>query len=93
MTIRTLLAGLCMAAPLAAQTITVGSTEAVSGQTVFGRLDVPAGVDAATFMPFAIIRGVKSGRTVAILSGAHGTEYASIVAAQRVIPRIDAGQR
>ena len=88
-TIRHLLAGLCIAAPLAAQTLTVGSTDAVAGRTVFGRLDVPAGVDAATFMPFAIIRGAKSGRTVAILSGAHGTEYASIVAAQRVIPRID----
>jgi predicted deacylase len=33
---------------------------------------------------------VKAGKTVAVLSGAHGTEYASIVAAQRVIPRIDA---
>ncbi len=90
MTVRALLAGLCIAAPLGAQTFTVGSTTAAAGQVAYGRLEIPAGVDSATFIPFAIVRGAKAGRTVAILSGAHGTEYASIVAAQRVIPRIDA---
>ncbi|MDQ8153189.1 MAG: succinylglutamate desuccinylase/aspartoacylase family protein [Gemmatimonadota bacterium] len=40
----------------------------------------------------ATIHGAKSGRTVAVLSGAHGTEYASILAAQAVIPRIDAAK-
>jgi len=90
MIIRALFVGLCISAPLGAQTFTVGSTTAAAGQTVYGRLDVPAGVDSATFIPFALIHGVKAGKTVAVLSGAHGTEYASIVAAQRVIPRIDA---
>lgn len=90
MTVRALLAGLCIAAPLGAQTFTVGSTVAAAGQVAYGRLEIPAGVDSATFIPFAIVRGTRAGRTVAILSGAHGTEYASIVAAQRVIPRIDA---
>ena len=90
MTARALLVGLCIAAPLGAQTFTVGSTTAMAGQVAYGRLEIPAGVDSATFIPFAIIRGTRPGKTVAILSGAHGTEYASIVAAQRVIPRIDA---
>lgn len=92
MTVRSLLAGFCIAAPLGAQTFTVGSTTAAAGQAAYGRLEIPAGVDSATFIPFAIIRGVRAGKTVAILSGAHGTEYASIVAAQRVIPRIDAAK-
>lgn len=92
MTVRALLAGLCIAAPLGAQTITVGSTTAAAGQVAYGKLDIPAGVDTATFIPFALIRGAKAGKTVAILSGAHGTEYASILAAQRVIPRIDAAR-
>ena len=88
--IRALFVGLCIAAPLGAQTFTVGSTTATAGQTAYGRLDIAAGIDSATFIPFALIRGMKAGKTVAVLSGAHGTEYASIVAAQRVIPRIDA---
>lgn len=87
---RALLFVLLVAAPVGAQTLTVGSTVAIAGQVVYGRLDIAAGVDSATFVPFAIISGPKAGKTVAILSGAHGTEYASIVAAQRVIPRIDA---
>ena len=89
---RVLLVLLAAAAPLGAQTFTVGSTSAAMGQTSYGRLEVPAGVDSATFIPFALINGAKAGKTVAILSGAHGTEYASIVAAQRVIPRIDASK-
>ncbi len=89
---RALLFVLLVAAPVGAQTFTVGSTVAVAGQVAYGRLDIAAGVDSATFIPFAIIHGAKAGKTVAILSGAHGTEYASIVAAQRVIPRIDAAK-
>jgi predicted deacylase len=55
----------------------------------YTRIDIPAAGDSATWVPVATIQGAKPGKTVAILSGAHGTEYASIIAAQRVIPRID----
>jgi predicted deacylase len=55
----------------------------------YTRLDIAAGSDSATWVPVATIRGATPGKTVAVLSGAHGTEYASIVAAQRVVPRID----
>ena len=92
MTVRALLAALFLAAPLGAQTLTVGSTTVTAGQVAYGRLEIPAGVDEATFIPFAVIRGAREGKTVAILSGAHGTEYASIIAAQGVIPRIDAAR-
>lgn len=92
MSTRALFVLLMLAAPVSAQTVTVGSTTAAAGQTAYGRLEVPPGSDSATFIPFAIIHGAKAGRTVAILSGAHGTEYASIVAAQRVISRIDAAK-
>jgi predicted deacylase len=76
---RLLIAMLLLAATLPAQTPGVSYT----------RLDIPAGSDSATWVPVATIQGAKAGKTIAILSGAHGTEYASIVAAQGVIPRID----
>jgi len=80
---------LLLPAAVCAQSLTIAGTSAAPGSTAYGRLDVPAGSDSATFIPFALIQGAKPGKTVAILSGAHGTEYASILAAQRVIPRID----
>ena len=55
----------------------------------YTRIDVQAGSDSATWVPVATIQGAKPGKTVAILSGAHGTEYTSIIAAQGVIRRID----
>jgi len=63
--------------------------QAQNPDVVYTRIDVPAGVDSATWVPVATIHGARPGQTVAILSGAHGTEYASIIAAQGVIPRID----
>ncbi len=74
---------------LCGQSLTIAGTSAVPGSTAYGRFDVAAGSDSATWVPFAIIQGSKPGKTVAVLSGAHGTEYASIIAAQQVIPRID----
>jgi predicted deacylase len=58
----------------------------------YTRIEVAAGSDTATWVPVATIRGAKPGLTVAVLSGAHGTEYASILAAQGVIPRIEAAK-
>lgn len=55
----------------------------------YSRIEIAAGSDSATWVPVATIVGAKPGKTVAVLSGAHGTEYASIVAAQGVIPRIE----
>src|SRR5579884_845710 len=86
-----LLSTLC-AATLGAQatTFTVGSATATPGTTAYGAIDIPAGSDTALSIPVAVIRGVKPGPVVAFICGSHGTEYASIIAMQRLIPRIDA---
>ena len=74
----------------AAQSATVGSATAAPGETARGAITVPVGVDSGLSIPVAVIRGTKPGPTVAFVSGSHGTEYSSIVAMQRLIPRIDA---
>ena len=70
--------------------ITVGTATARAGQKSTGFIQVPAGVDAATNIPVIVINGAKPGPKLAVVAGAHGTEYASIVAlvklAQAVSP-------
>lgn len=68
---------------------TVGSATATAGTTAYGAIAVPAGSDSALSMPVAVIRGAKTGPVVAFVAGSHGTEYTSIIALQRLIPRID----
>lgn len=68
---------------------TVGTATARPGETAYGELVVPAGVDSGMAIAVAVIRGSRPGPTVAAISGAHGTEYASVVALSRVIGRID----
>src|SRR5256885_6696029 len=72
--------------------LTVGSAAASAGEKVTGFIEVPPGVDAGTLIPVAIIRGNKPGPTLALVSGAHGTEYASIIALERLIQQLDAKQ-
>ena len=71
-------------------TFTVGTATAARGQTAYGQIVVPAGVDSGLKIPVAVINGAKPGKVAAFVAGSHGTEYASIVAMQRLIPRIDA---
>jgi len=71
-----------------AQNLTVGTASAGPGQKVNGYIEVPAGSDAATRIPVTVIRGNKPGPTLAIVSGAHGTEYASIIAVEKLIENI-----
>lgn len=75
-----------------ATTFSVGTARASRGQTATGIIAVAAGVDSGLRIPVAVIHGAKPGPTVAFVAGSHGTEYASIVALQRLIPRIDARQ-
>jgi predicted deacylase len=77
-----ILLALC-AAPHAA-TLTVGTASAPSGQRANGFLQVPAGVDAAASIPVIVINGAKPGPVLALVAGAHGTEYASIIALERI---------
>ena len=67
----------------------VGTASAARGQKTYGAIDVPAGVDAGTRIAVAVVNGAKPGPVLAIVSGAHGTEYASIVAVSKLVGRLD----
>jgi len=64
---------------------TVGNATARRGQKAFGTIEVPAGVDAALSIPVAVFHGARPGPVLALVSGAHGTEYTSIVSLERLI--------
>jgi len=72
------------AAPLRAQdahpTFTVGTATASRGAMATGVIHVPAGVDAGYDIPVAVVHGARPGPVLAVVAGAHGTEYASIIA-------------
>ncbi|HUJ16293.1 MAG TPA: M14 family metallopeptidase [Thermoanaerobaculia bacterium] len=69
--------------------LTVGTATATPGQKVTGTIEVPAGVDAALSIPVVVVSGTRSGPVLALVAGAHGTEYASIIALEKVIARLD----
>jgi uncharacterized protein len=79
-------------AALAQNTFTVGTATAGAGQKATGFLEVPAGTDAATSIPVVVFHGAKPGPVLALVSGAHGTEYASIIALEKVIETLDPAQ-
>lgn len=75
-----------------ALSFSVGTATAAPGQKSTGYLEVPAGVDAATNIPVIVINGEKPGPVLALVSGAHGTEYTSIIALEKLINLIDPSQ-
>ena len=80
---------LCVAATAQQPALTVGTATAVTGQTVTGFIEVSAGSDVGTNIPVAVIRGPKPGPTLALVAGAHGTEYASIIALEKLIQELN----
>ncbi|HKM91994.1 MAG TPA: M14 family metallopeptidase [Candidatus Acidoferrales bacterium] len=70
----------------------LGTASASPGQKATGYLEVPAGMDAGTNIPVVVVNGARPGPVLALVAGAHGTEYASILALERVIAEIDPGQ-
>ncbi|MGH9524905.1 MAG: succinylglutamate desuccinylase/aspartoacylase family protein [Terriglobales bacterium] len=84
-----LIAILTLTLAASAQQLTVGTATASPGQRADGYLEVPTGVDAGTRIPVVVIRGAKPGPTLAIVSGLHGTEYASIIAVEKLIQKLD----
>jgi predicted deacylase len=74
---------------LAGQAFRVGTASATPGQKATGYLEVPAGVDAGTNIPVVVVNGAKPGRVLALVSGAHGTEYVSIIAIEKLIAKLD----
>jgi uncharacterized protein len=70
----------------------VGTASAATGQKATGYLEVPAGVDGRTSIPVVVMHGRKPGKVLALVSGAHGTEYASIIAIEKLIEGLDPAQ-
>ena len=66
-------------------TFTVGTATAARGQKATGAIEVPAGSDAALSIPVAVFHGARPGLVLALLAGAHGTEYTSIIALEKLI--------
>jgi len=69
--------------------LTVGGVAARTGEKVSGWLEIPAGVDQGTRLPITIINGRNPGPVLALIAGVHGSEYAAIIALQRLLPRLD----
>ena len=66
-------------------TFKVGTASAARGQKVTGTIEVPAGIDSALSIPVVVIHGAKPGPVLALVAGSHGTEYASIIALEKLI--------
>src|SRR5882724_3709536 len=71
---------------------TVGTASAAPGQKATGYIEVPAGVDAGTNIPVVVVNGAKPGPVLALVTGAHGTEYVSIIAVEKLIGELDPAQ-
>ena len=69
--------------------LTVGTATARRGELTRGAINVPAGIDSALSIPVVVINGARPGPVLSIVSGAHGTEYASIIAVEQLIDRVD----
>ncbi|HZS49184.1 MAG TPA: succinylglutamate desuccinylase/aspartoacylase family protein [Blastocatellia bacterium] len=68
---------------------TVGTATAFRGEKVSGTIEVPAGVDPALHIPVVVVNGAKPGPVLALVSGAHGTEYASIISLEKLIQTLN----
>jgi len=71
---------------------TVGTASAGPGQKSKGVLAVAAGVDAGLEIPVAVVNGARPGPVLALVAGAHGTEYASIIAIEKLIEELEPAQ-
>jgi len=68
---------------------TVGTASAVPGQKATGYIEVPAGVNVGTNIPVVVVNGAKPGPVLALVTGAHGTEYVSVIAVEKLIVDLD----
>lgn len=76
----------------AAADFSVGTATAHRGGKATGMIQVPAGVDAAIDIPVIVFNGAKPGPTLGLIAGSHGTEYASIIALEKLARSADASQ-
>jgi len=71
------------------KTFRVGTASAAPGQKVTGVIEVPPGSDGSLNIPVAVVHGTKAGPVLALVAGSHGTEYASIIALEKLIAMLD----
>lgn len=69
--------------------VAVGTAVARLGEKATGYIQVPGGVDAPLDIPVIVVNGSHPGPTLALLAGAHGTEYASIIALMKLAEAAD----
>jgi hypothetical protein len=68
--------------------LTVGTATARPGEAAAGWIDVPDGVDPGTRLPVTVVHGARPGPVLALVAGTHGSEYTSVLALQRLRPRL-----
>jgi predicted deacylase len=69
--------------------IKIEEIEVKPGEKAFGFLEVGTTSVNTYRIPLAIINGVNEGKTLCLLGGTHGTEFASIEAVIRTIKNVD----
>jgi predicted deacylase len=67
---------------------TVGTATAARGKKATGAIKVPPRSDAGYDIPVVVVHGARPGPVLAVVSGAHGTEYASIIAVEDLVDRV-----
>lgn len=84
---------MALTAPALAQPrapFTIAGRAVAPGTRADVEIAVPAGVDPATVVPVTVFHGAQPGPVLALTAGVHGYEYAPILAAQRLLSRVDA---
>ena len=68
----------------------IGEYAVSAGETLRGELSVPGGEDGIeSFIPITVHHGAEEGPALAMIAGIHGSEYAPILAMQKLAPLID----
>lgn len=62
---------------------------AKAGEKATGFIDVPKGVDDGAQIPVSVFHGARPGKILLVTAGIHGSEYAPVVALQRLAANID----
>ncbi len=70
-------------------TLQVGDISVTRGTRGTGTIHVSDGVDKGVDIPVSVVHGREPGKTLALIAGTHGYEYTSILALQRLLPRLD----
>lgn len=72
------------------QEFRLGPIRVAPGEAASGYLAVPDGADPGTSIPITIAHGTRQGPVLALIAGIHGSEYAPILAVQRLRKDLDA---